>query len=90
MGVYDGCQQLLTREQRHSAMSILGVLQKKPKHETASRENFDTNAAFCLPAVRQERLTLTLPALAMYCSYKRKILTRSSVMQKREPYRDMI
>ena len=76
MGVYDGSQQLLTREQRHSATSILSVLQKKPKHETASRENFETNAAFYLLAIRQERLTLTLPALAVYCTCKRKIPTR--------------
>jgi hypothetical protein len=83
MGVYDGCEQLLTREQRHSATSILSVLQKKPKHERASRENFDTNAAFRLPAIRQERQTLTLPALAVYCTYKRKIPTRSSDAEER-------
>ena len=76
-----------TKTQRES---ILSVLQKKPKHVTASRENFDTNAAFRLPAVRKERLTLTLPALAVYCTYKRKVPTRSSVMQKREPYRNVI
>ena len=76
MGVYDGCQQLLTREQRHSATSILSVLQKKPKLETASRENFDTNAGPRLPAVRQERLTITLPALAMYCTYSTNVKFR--------------
>ena len=54
------------------------------------KRKFRYNAAFRLPAIRKERLTLTLPALAVYCTYKRKIPTRSSVMQKREPYRNVI
>ena len=35
----------------------------------------------------KESLILTLPALAMYCTYRRNIATRLGVTQKREPYR---
>ena len=69
---------------------ILSVLQKKLKYSRASRENFDTNAAFRLLTIRKERLILTLPAQAMYCTYVGNSGARSSVTQKREPYRDVM